>query len=168
MVWTIEGKGEVVRLDDPTTHGGKVITASANTFYEGIPIARVGDQVSCPKCKGTHTIITGAPTAFDYGAQIACDGDLVSCGAKLIARNRLGNIPGGSLVLPPDSQRYAEDFQIMWEGLPLTGIPYHILVEGGSGVSGNTDASGRTHLSLGKSKKKIELYLDRPVPPKIA
>jgi uncharacterized Zn-binding protein involved in type VI secretion len=168
MVWTIEGKGEVIRLGDSTTHGGKVITASPNAFYEGIPIARVGDQVSCPKCKGMHTIVTGAPHAFDHGAQIACDGDLVSCGAKLIARNGLGNIPGDSFASSPDSKNYAEDFQIMCDGSPLAGIPYRILAEGDSAVSGDTDDSGKTHLSVGESKKQVDLYLDQHIPPKIA
>lgn len=84
MVWTIDGK-EVIQLGDSTTHGGKVITASSGVFYDGIPIARVGDSVTCPLCKGVYTITSGAPSAFDHEVQIARNGDSVSCGAKLIA-----------------------------------------------------------------------------------
>jgi hypothetical protein len=39
----------IVRLGDKTSHGGVVITASAIHTIEGVGIARVGDQVSCPK-----------------------------------------------------------------------------------------------------------------------
>ena len=39
----------VVRLGDQTSHGGVVISASATHTIEGVGIARVGDQVSCPK-----------------------------------------------------------------------------------------------------------------------
>ena len=85
MVWTIDAK-EVIRLGDSTTHGGKVITASLGTSYVNIPIARVGDNVSCPLCKGTHTIIEGAEAAFDEDRLIAVDGCLTSCGARLVAR----------------------------------------------------------------------------------
>lgn len=77
---------EVIRLGDKTTHGGEVISASSNFFYEGIPVARVGDLVSCPKCSGMHTIISGSPTAFN-GQNIARHGDSVSCGAKLLGKS---------------------------------------------------------------------------------
>lgn len=89
-LWTIEGE-EVIRLGDATTHGGKVISASSNVFYEGIQIARVGDVVSCPLCKGTHTIVSGASSAFNDQMQIARNGDSVSCGAKLISHGNMVN-----------------------------------------------------------------------------
>jgi uncharacterized Zn-binding protein involved in type VI secretion len=88
MPYTIEGK-EVIVLGDTTTHGGKVITGSENHTYMGIPVARVGDMVQCPKCKGTYPIIEGAPRTFDHGKQIARHGDKVACGATLISR---GNV----------------------------------------------------------------------------
>lgn len=167
MIWTIKGQ-EVIRLGDSTTHGGKVTSASADVFYEGIPVARVGDSVSCPKCIGTHTIVSGAPTAFNQDAPIARNGDRVSCGARLIARSGLGDMPGGSCVSSPDSQSYAEDFQVMLDGLPLRNISYCIFVEGEHNASGNTDDSGRTRLSTGESSKKVDLYLNQSIPPKIA
>lgn len=81
--WTIEE--EVIVLGDTTTHGGKVVSASSSVFYNGIPVARVGDQVTCPKCSGSHTITSGAPHAFANGQSIARNNDDVSCGAKLIS-----------------------------------------------------------------------------------
>jgi hypothetical protein len=38
----------IVRLGDPTSHGGKVISASTTHLIGGIGIARVGDKVICP------------------------------------------------------------------------------------------------------------------------
>jgi uncharacterized Zn-binding protein involved in type VI secretion len=85
MPYSIEGK-EVILLGDTTTHGGKVITASDTHKYMGTPIARVGDMVECPQCKGTYPIIEGAPRAFDRGKPIARHGDKVACGATLISQ----------------------------------------------------------------------------------
>ncbi|MGP5646031.1 PAAR domain-containing protein [Psychrobacter celer] len=33
-----------------TDHGGTVITGSAHTLVNGIPVARKGDKVQCKKC----------------------------------------------------------------------------------------------------------------------
>ena len=38
----------VIRLGDPTTHGGTVVSASSTTIINGIRVARLGDQVTCP------------------------------------------------------------------------------------------------------------------------
>jgi uncharacterized Zn-binding protein involved in type VI secretion len=39
----------VIRLGDPTSHGGKVVSVSAQHItVDGIPVARVGDACSCP------------------------------------------------------------------------------------------------------------------------
>lgn len=84
MAFTIDDK-EVILLGDTTTHGGKVITASSTFEYMGIKVARVGDMVKCPKCKGTYPIAEGAVSAFDHTGKIARHGDKVACGATLIA-----------------------------------------------------------------------------------
>lgn len=85
MAFTINGK-EVILLGDTTTHGGEVVTASSNFSHLGIPVARVGDMVTCPKCEGTFPIIEGAPTASENHNNIARHGDKVACGATLISR----------------------------------------------------------------------------------
>jgi uncharacterized Zn-binding protein involved in type VI secretion len=92
MPYTIEGK-EVIVLGDTTTHGGKVITASETHSYMGVPVARVGDIVECPKCKGAYPIVEGAPKTFDHGKSIARHGDKVACGATLISRANMAD-PG--------------------------------------------------------------------------
>lgn len=75
----------VIRLHDTTDHGGEVITASSNSYVEGRPIARVGDLVTCPKCRGTHTIIEGDPEVIDQRRRVAFDGHKASCGATLLS-----------------------------------------------------------------------------------
>jgi uncharacterized Zn-binding protein involved in type VI secretion len=68
-----------------TSHGGTVISGSAHTLHNGIPVARVGDKVSCKKCKKVVTIVTGDPSYVVDGQPIARHGDLTDCGSKLIA-----------------------------------------------------------------------------------
>ncbi|WP_199506947.1 MULTISPECIES: PAAR domain-containing protein [unclassified Psychrobacter] len=68
-----------------TDHGGTVITGSAHTLVNGIPVARKGDKVQCKKCKKVVTIVTGDPAFVIDGAPVARAGDITSCGSKLIA-----------------------------------------------------------------------------------
>jgi uncharacterized Zn-binding protein involved in type VI secretion len=77
----------VIRLGDATTHGGKVISTSANHFkVHGIPVACVGDTCSCPMPGHAGcTIVSGSPHHTISGKNIAFDGDKLSCGAKLIS-----------------------------------------------------------------------------------
>lgn len=75
----------IIRQGDPTSHGGTVIGGSLADLCEGKPIAFVGHKVSCPKCRGTHEIIEGAPVTTLYGKGVALEGMRTSCGATLIA-----------------------------------------------------------------------------------
>jgi uncharacterized Zn-binding protein involved in type VI secretion len=82
----------IIVLGDGTTHGGKVISAwgadgSVPMTINGKPVACIGDKVTCPRCRGTHTIIQGAegPPMKLNGKLIAREGDLTSCGAKLLS-----------------------------------------------------------------------------------
>jgi uncharacterized Zn-binding protein involved in type VI secretion len=110
MPYTIDGK-EVIVLGDTTTHGGKVITASETHRSMGIPVARVGDMVECPQCKGIYPIIEGAPKTSDHGKPIARHGDKVACGATLISGSGKGGVledtlpadAGGKKSLPADT-----------------------------------------------------------------
>ncbi|MDC9595093.1 PAAR domain-containing protein [Xenorhabdus sp. IM139775] len=78
----------VIRLNDMTDHGGKVITAIDGYVYQGIAIAAKGDLVACPKCKGTFSIIEGSSDLKYQGKNIALDGMQTACGAKLIASQK--------------------------------------------------------------------------------
>lgn len=77
----------VIRLGDPTSHGGKVISSSASYFQvDGVAIALVGDQCTCP-IPGHQTclIATGNANHIVNGKPVAYHGDKTSCGADLIS-----------------------------------------------------------------------------------
>jgi uncharacterized Zn-binding protein involved in type VI secretion len=75
----------VIRLGDPTSHGGKVENASAAWFtVGGIAVARVGDRCSCPKAgHGDCTIADGNPDHCIDGIPVAYEGNTTTCGAVL-------------------------------------------------------------------------------------
>ncbi|TJZ66843.1 PAAR domain-containing protein [Chitiniphilus eburneus] len=76
----------VIRLGDPTSHGGSVVSASPSTVVMGKAIARLGDKVSCPKPGHSNCVIVEAdPNWLVDGKPVALDGHKTSCGAALIA-----------------------------------------------------------------------------------
>lgn len=77
--------GEIIRLGDPTSHGGKVIEGSPVDICHGKPIAYLGHKTYCPQCKGNFPIVEGAPTTTFYGNGVALAGMKTACGALLIA-----------------------------------------------------------------------------------
>lgn len=77
--------GEIIRMGDPTSHGGRVLEGSQMDICHGKPIAYLGHQTWCPKCKGTYPIIEGALTTTFYGKGVALEGMKTACGATLIA-----------------------------------------------------------------------------------
>lgn len=73
----------VIRLNDPTSHGGIVASVTATHFtVGGISVARVGDKCTCP-VHGDGTIIGGDPHHTIDGIRVAYEGDATSCGATL-------------------------------------------------------------------------------------
>jgi uncharacterized Zn-binding protein involved in type VI secretion len=73
----------IIRLNDPTTHGGFVTKVSATHFtVGGISVACVGDKCFCPQ-HGVGTIIEGDPHHTINGIPVAYDGHKTSCGATL-------------------------------------------------------------------------------------
>ena len=76
----------VIRLGDPMSHGGTVVSASPTTIINGKPVARLGDEVTCPKPgHGTVTIVEGDPAWLVDGRPVALEGHKTSCGASLIS-----------------------------------------------------------------------------------
>jgi len=76
----------VIRLGDPTTHGGKVIAAAPNTKAMGVAVARKGDRCLCPiQGHGSCVIAEGDPKVLIDGVPVAFEGHATSCGAKLIS-----------------------------------------------------------------------------------
>jgi len=76
----------VIRLGDPTTHGGKVISAAPNSTVLGIAVARRGDQCICPiKGHSNCKIAEGDPKVSIDGVPVAFEGHKTTCGATLIS-----------------------------------------------------------------------------------
>ena len=76
----------MIVIGDKTTHGGTVISADFTCDIDGKYMARVGDMVVCPKCKGVFRINSGAPDVVDSGGRsYARHIDSPDCGARLIA-----------------------------------------------------------------------------------
>ncbi len=77
---------KVIRIGDPSNHGGTVISAQAKTELFGKPVAVLGDKVSCPiKGHGVCPIVEGDPTWLVGGKPVALEGHKTACGAALIS-----------------------------------------------------------------------------------
>lgn len=88
-------------IGDQTDHGGVVIGASGTTDTHGIRIARVGDQVTCPKKgHGTTVIVSGDPTMIIDGRPAARHGDKCACGATLISSQFVSTTSDGGAANP--------------------------------------------------------------------
>jgi uncharacterized Zn-binding protein involved in type VI secretion len=76
----------VIRLNDATSHGGKVLSAASKSKVMGIAVARKGDHCSCP-IRGHHNcvIAEGDPKVQVGGIPVAFEGHKTSCGAVLIS-----------------------------------------------------------------------------------
>lgn len=70
-------------LDDPTSHGGKVKTASSTYVLDGRRAARVGDIVSCP-IHGDNPLTEGGDGMTDEGRPLAVTGCRSQCGSVVL------------------------------------------------------------------------------------
>ncbi len=159
-------KRPLIRKGDRTTHGGTVLAGDTTFLIDGRELARVGDPVSCPQCKGNHVIVTGAPDVLS-GQTVARHDDMTDCGAKLIASQHTATWSDGSeattnagaspdasesLVALADTHDIDSDeprairFQAVHPetGQPLAKRPYILTREDGSQCGGVTDAQGYT------------------------
>ena len=85
---------EIIRKDDSTDHGGFVLEGFPHTSLNGKPMAGVGHQVSCPRCKGVFPILEGSPTYKVNGIPVAVHGMKTACGARLIASGSKARVDG--------------------------------------------------------------------------
>ncbi|AOF52401.1 hypothetical protein BKG91_10010 [Rodentibacter caecimuris] len=75
----------VIVIGDKTTHGGTVLQGSQTMTAGGKAIARQGDLVACPKCKGNFPIVEGSSKMSANGRAVALERMKTACGAELIA-----------------------------------------------------------------------------------
>jgi uncharacterized Zn-binding protein involved in type VI secretion len=125
------GRAIIVR-GDTTTHGGRVISAVGRetpTYIRGKPVACIGDEVWCPKCKGGHYITanpgTGNPTAMVNGREVALEGARVSDGSLLISvcQSVASVDDGGGAVRVVQAQSSAGATGTAGTGLAAAGAP---------------------------------------------
>ncbi|CAN5216326.1 PAAR domain-containing protein [soil metagenome] len=137
---------------DMTSHGGVVLSGSATSNWYGIPIARKGDGVYCPKCKPHFfKIEEGLSNCIDRGAEMAGEGHLTTCGAKLIAQTAPPSLMGAAIAAsggkPADHGITFDRFFLVKDkatGKGKPDIPYKITLGNGDVIEGVTDASGHT------------------------
>lgn len=75
---------KTICVGDKTSHGGVVLTGSAQVSIDGRFVTRKSDRVSCPK-HGINNIIEGDESHCDNGFPIALEGHHCACGATLIS-----------------------------------------------------------------------------------
>lgn len=169
-------------LGDQTDHGGVVVEASVMTDTHGKGIARVGDQVTCPKRgHGTTVIVTGDPTMIIDGKPAARHGDKCACGATLISSQFVSTVggsggsaasasPGASATdaaralglissLLHDNHEFDIHFVVRDEvtGQPLPKVAYKITLEDGHAITGITDDHGLTEKISSNTQQKATL-----------
>ncbi|WP_141195446.1 PAAR domain-containing protein, partial [Citrobacter braakii] len=79
--------GFYLRVGDPTTCGGKILTGDETLSWYGVAGAREGDVVSCGQHPGTYRILGGTSDTWDVGRRLAGTLDSVSscpCRARFI------------------------------------------------------------------------------------
>jgi len=71
------------RLNDPSSHGGKIISASSNLRANGIAVARQGDMHQCPISGHGTTPLTAITTKTRNGQLLITVGATAGCGAVI-------------------------------------------------------------------------------------
>lgn len=161
--------GEIIRVDDPTSHGGRVIEGSLTDTCHGKAISSIGHLTYCPKCKGTFPIIEGVATTTFFGKGVALAGMKTACGAILIATQFTDTVEVSSpkRELAPSARQPIREcdvahseptassvdvqgFDIFFHvkdiqtGKSLPNVRYRITVDDGQTVEGFTDLNGHT------------------------
>jgi uncharacterized Zn-binding protein involved in type VI secretion len=172
---------KVIRLGDPTTHGGAVVGAAANYTMDGVPVARMGDMCTCPiRGHSGCTIVEGDPAWLIGGLPVALEGHHTSCGAVLIStfgrlersheesRAADGGLPSAATqinashrdtAMPLYDDRYV--IHCAATGEALKQVEYAIRRADGSIEYGTTDEQGHTHLlSAVAQEEQIAIYIE--------
>lgn len=76
----------VARLNDASDHGGRIVSASADVFADGVAVARAGDLHACPVVGHGTTPLTAATSSVQVnGRAVIAVGDRAGCGARIVA-----------------------------------------------------------------------------------
>lgn len=171
-------------MGDPTSSGGRVITASNRTDIEGMGVARVGDKATCPQMhKGVFSIVEGDSTIIIDGQPVALDGCALVCGCRVMSSQQLRvyvsntATTGGTAsrnsastqpaAMPLDSGRRLQFDQAIRftgsQGMPLRELPYTLHLADDQTFSGITSALGETsRISTRESMAVVRAELRPP------
>ena len=169
----------VIRLGDFTSHGGRVIEATARMTIDGIPVALWGDHCSCPILGHDNCVICeGEVQAMFDGRPVALEGHKTSCGATLIPsqKDRCDCMPitqkvaartvnaaraGNTAMKDIHEAIYDEQIQLMdpASGESLINEEYEIQTESGEIYRGITDSEGKTLRVQTDGVEQLSLYL---------
>jgi len=98
-----------ITLGDKTSHGGTVISADLTSSIHGKYMARVGDMVVCPKCKGVFAINSCASDMVDgQGRGYARHLDTTECGARLMSAQATTTWSDESMIGDPAADAKAD------------------------------------------------------------
>lgn len=153
-------KRAIIRLGDPTTHGGMVLEAFPALNIYGKPAAGIGHRGYCPLCEREFIIVAGVRNFTYCGKSIAVEGMSTSCGAVLIATQHqamVEDISGTHAPIPtpphsvlPKSLVAASGYDLRFRvqgaksGKPMPNVPYKITLDDATELIGKTDAQGLT------------------------
>ncbi|MEL1266388.1 PAAR domain-containing protein [Pseudoxanthomonas putridarboris] len=148
-----------IRLGDPTTGGGIVVSAGGYPV-NGKPLALVSDEATCPKHKGSFKIQDGDPERTHEGRSMAWQGSRLACGCQLISTCAdyfayVGPAPSQAhesnalaMMLGEIAPGAASDEQLRFvsaaNGAPLAQTRYELALGDGRIVTGITDDDGNT------------------------
>jgi uncharacterized Zn-binding protein involved in type VI secretion len=169
-------------LGDRTSHGGKVLECNSRRTIDGIPVARLGDLVWCPRCNRATKIITSRfPQIKENGIPSAFDMDMTDCGALLYSRhnNHAGygsNAPTSNRATAASSTAKATAissgngpsvqehfvFHDTDTGKGIVGLKYTLTSNDGRAIQGETDEHGRTGIVWTDSPNDLEVLLHAP------
>lgn len=150
-----------IREGDTTSHGGRVLACSPENKSDGVPLALLGDKVSCPRCGGIFPIVSVKQLGVTFdGRPVASEGDVTACGATLIASQNAttasptsgpgGSIGAGKSVLAHLSEGnagpYRGRFQLVDDKTrqAIANHPYTVTSADGQTIRGMTDSNGYT------------------------
>ena len=100
---------------DPTSSGGSVISGSPFTDIDGIAVARITDQATCPAHKGVFPIVEGDATLVVDGQPVALHGSALACGCKVLSAQQMHvfvDTGGGATSTPSDVLALAQKMDI--------------------------------------------------------
>lgn len=125
---------------DMTSHGGVVVGASGHMMKaDGKLNARVGDMVTCPRCKPhLFPIATGDETVIDWDIAVPRDGDTIACGAVLISKTASASAIAAATAMQ-NIENFTYDEKVKLDHELISGVPYYIKVSDGRVYSGRIE-----------------------------